>query len=76
MIDSYKLMKLGQMITNELKDMRFNSECVLTMKLDKDKLLKLDEDLYYRQYTDGKDYVPTDGEINVKFDNLTIVVTE
>lgn len=76
MIDSYKLMKLGQMITNELKDMRFNSECVLTMKLDKDKLLKLDEDLYYRQYPDGKDYVPTDGEINVKFDNLTIVVTE
>ena len=76
MINSYDVIGIGTELLDKLKKQHISNECELSIKVNKENLLKLDEDLYYRQFPEGKDYVPTDGEIVLKFENLTIVVKE
>jgi len=76
MITSFDIIKLGTKISQELKSLRIDKECVMSISIGNDNLHKLDEDFYYRNFPDGKDYVPTDGELDIKFDNLKITIKE
>ena len=41
----------------------------------KEWLKKIDEDLYYRNKPKGEEFVPSDNDVVVKFENLNIIFT-
>ena len=45
----------------------------LVVKVDKIQLKKIDEDLYYRNKPKGEEFVPSDNDVVVKFENLNII---
>jgi len=67
--------ELGQFISDKLHDDGVNERAVLTVYVNTDEFKKVDEDLYYRNRTDEKqEFVPSDGEIIVNFDNVKILI--
>jgi len=50
-----------------------NDENNLVIKVDKNILKKIDEDLYYRNKPEGKEFIPSDNDVIVKFENLNII---
>ena len=48
------------------------SELIITVS--PDELKKIDEDLYYRNNPNGKDYIPTEGELSINFINILIKI--
>lgn len=67
--------ELGQFISDKLHDDGVKERAVLTVYVNTDEFKKVDEDLYYRNRTDEKqEFVPSDGEIIVNFDNVKILI--
>ena len=67
--------ELGQFISNKLHDDGVKKQAVLTIYVNTDEFKKVDEDLYYRNRTDEKqEFIPSDGEIIVNFDNVKILI--
>ena len=69
-----KIAELGDKIMSFLHENGIDTKSELTLNVSKDALRKIDEDLYYRQNPDGKDFVPSDKELTVNFDRLDIVI--
>lgn len=40
----------------------------------KNLFVKIDEDIYYRQFPEGKDFTPSDKNILINFEYLTIII--
>ena len=74
-LSSNKIFELGEYIAKFLNDNGLRLENDLVIKVSKDELKKIDEDLYYRNKPEGKEFVPSDNDIVVKFDNLNIIFT-
>lgn len=74
------IMELGNIISDKLREYGVfgeNYKPTLSLTLDNDKFAKVDEDLFYRmnEQTDNKDeYVPSENEIIIGFDNLEIKI--
>ncbi len=74
------IMELGNLISDKLKEYGIFGKSykpTLSITLDKDKFYKVDEDLYYRineQTSEKDEYIPSDGEIIIGFDNLEIKI--
>lgn len=67
--------ELGQFISNKLYDDGVSEQAVLTVYVNNEEFKKVDEDLYYRNKTDeSQEFVPSDGEIIVNFDNVKILI--
>ena len=64
-LNSYKIFELGDYISKFLHENGINTKNVLT---------KIDEDLYYRENSNGKDFIPSDDEIRISFPNTNIIV--
>lgn len=67
--------ELGQFISDKLHDDGVKEQAVLTVYVNNEEFKKVDEDLYYRNRTDeNQEFVPSDGEIIVNFDNVKILI--
>lgn len=75
-LNSYEIFELGEMIDSKLHENGITEKSVLTIYVNSEELNKIDEDLYYRNNPEGKDYVPSDGEIIVNFKNVVIKFLE
>lgn len=69
--------ELGQFISDKLHDDGVKEQAVLTVYVNTDEFKKVDEDLYYRNRTDEKqEFVPSEGEIDINFELVKIIVKE
>ena len=74
-LSSNKIFELGDYIAKFLLDNGLSNENDLVIKVTKEQLRKIDEDLYYRNKPEGKEFVPSDNDVIVKFENLNIIFT-
>ena len=74
-LNSNKIFELGDYISRFLFENGLSNENDLVINVEKDELKKLDEDLYYRNKPEGKEFVPSDNDVVVKFENLNIIFT-
>ena len=70
-----KIFELGEYIAKFLNDNGLTKENDLVIKVSKEELKKIDEDLYYRNKPEGKEFIPSDNDVVVKFENLNIIFT-
>lgn len=69
--------EFGEAMNDIFMKMGVESDIKVEIPLDKDKFRKVDEDLFYRTRTDEKlDFVPSEGEIKVKVENINITIKE
>ena len=68
-----KIHELGEHISKFLDENGLSKENSLVISVSKNELRKIDEDLYYRNKPDGKDFTPSDEDVIVKFNNLNII---
>lgn len=69
-----EIFKIGMELSNNLALNKIINNNKLFLKVDEESFKKIDEDLYYRNYPDGKDFEPSFSEINVKFPYLDIII--
>ena len=74
-LNSIKIYELGEYITKFLHDNGLTIENDLVIRVSKENLKKIDEDLYYRNKPDGNEFIPSDSDVVVKFENLNIIFT-
>lgn len=74
-LNSMKIYELGEHISKFLNENGLSKENDLVIKVDKAQLKKIDEDLYYRNKPKGEEFVPSDNDVVVKFENLNIIFT-
>ncbi len=74
-LNSMKIYELGEHISKFLNENGLSNENDLVIKVDKTQLKKIDEDLYYRNKPKGEEFVPSDNDVVVKFENLNIIFT-
>ena len=74
-LSSNKIFELGEYIAKFLLDNGLDQENDLVIKVSKEELKKIDEDLYYRNKPEGKEFIPSDNDVVVKFENLNIIFT-
>lgn len=69
--------EIGQMLSHKLSGFGITQQSELTIYLNKNEFNKVDEDLFYRNRQDEKqEFIPSDGEINVNFNNIKIIIKE
>ena len=69
--------ELGKFISDKLKEDGITEQSELSIYVPKDKLMKIDEDLFYRNKTNESDsFIPSEGEIIINFDLVKIFVKE
>lgn len=71
-MNSLDVADIGMEISEKLKGYKLSKDCMLEIPLTENDFKKMDEDLYYRQHLDENEFVPSEDEIIVKFENLTI----
>lgn len=69
-----EIFKMGMELSNNLALNKIINDNKLLLKVDEESFRKIDEDLYYRNYPDGKDFEQSFSEINVKFPYLDIII--
>lgn len=74
-LNSMKIFELGEYVAKFLTDNGLVKENDLVIKVTKEELKKIDEDLYYRNKPEGKEFTPSDNDVVVKFENLNIIFT-
>lgn len=74
-LNSGKIFELGEYISKFLHNNNLNKENDLVIKVTKEDLKKIDEDLYYRNKPEGEEFIPSDNDLIVKFENLNIIFT-
>lgn len=74
-LNSSKIYELGNYVTRFLSENGVNTENDLVIKVSNEELRKIDEDLYYRNKPEGEEFVPSDNDLIVKFENLNIIFT-
>lgn len=71
-MNSYDIAEIGLYVSNWLHRFHLSRESELVIPLSEDVFRKIDEDLYYRQNPDGTDFVPSEDEIAINFENCSI----
>lgn len=74
MLDFFTIKKIGDELEQELVKNDVKKNNVLTITVDKELLKKIDEDIYYRKFPEGKDFKPSKNEITINFTHLTIKI--
>ena len=72
-LNTMKIHELGEHISKFLDENGLSKENSLVISVSKNELRKIDEELYYRNKPDGKDFTPSDEDVIVKFKNLNII---
>ena len=67
--------ELGRSLSEKLMEYGVMGKQELIIYLGENNFRKLDEDLFYRNKTDdGKEFTPSDNEIDINFDLVKIIV--
>lgn len=74
-LNSVKIFELGEYIAKYLNDNGLRKENDLVINVTQEQLRKIDEDLYYRNKPEGKEFTPSDTDVVVKFENLNMIFT-
>lgn len=72
MLGFFEIMELGQTIEKQLVHNDVKSNNILTIEVDGELFSKIDEDIYYRQNLEDSDFKPSEKEIIINFEFLTI----
>ena len=72
-MDSIKSAERGEYISGFLKDNGVESESNLVINVTKEQLRKIDEDFYYRNKVEGKEFEPSEKDVIAKFGNFNII---
>ncbi len=70
----FELLELGKTIEKSLLECSNKEHNELKIYVDKESFVKIDEDIYYRQFPEGKDFTPSDKNILINFEYLTIII--
>ena len=71
------IFELGQFISSKLKEDGVTIQSILTVYVTSEEFKKVDEDLYYRNRKDeSKEFIPSEGEIDINFELVKIIVKE
>lgn len=74
---SMSIFELGNMVSGSLKKDGITQKAELTIYLNEEEFKKVDEDLFYRTRRDDKaDFVPSEGEIDINFEGVKIIVKQ
>ena len=69
--------ELGEELSRKLNKNGVTSDVTLTIPLKKNEFKKVDEDLFYRvRENEDEKFVPSEGEINVRVENVILIITE
>lgn len=69
-----EIFKIGMELSNSLFENKLVDDNKLVLNVDGESFKKIDEDLYFRNNPDGKDFEPSFSEIKVKFPYLDIII--
>ena len=69
-----EIFKIGMELSNNLFSNKLINDNKLILNVDDESFKKIDEDLYYRNNPNGKDFEPSFSQINVKFPYLDIII--
>lgn len=72
----FELIEIGQMVEKQLVLCDNKERNKLVIKVPSDIFRKIDEDMYYRQNPDGKDFKPSEHTILINFNFLTIEINK
>ena len=72
----FELVELGQMVEKHLVQCSNTEKNEIRIYVDEESFKKIDEDMYYRQFQDGKDFIPSDDTILINFDYITISIVK
>jgi hypothetical protein len=71
------IFELGQFISSKLKEDGVTMQSELTVYVTSEEFKKVDEDLYYRNRKDeSQEFIPSEGEIDINFELVKIIVKE
>ena len=71
------IFELGQFISSKLKEDGVTMQSELTVYVTSEEFKKIDEDLYYRnRKDDSQEFIPSEGEIDINFELVKIIVKE
>lgn len=71
------ILELGQFISSKLKEDGVTIQSELTVYVTSEEFKKVDEDLYYRNRKDeSQEFIPSEGEIDINFELVKIIVKE
>lgn len=73
-INSKDLFDIGIELSNKMAEHKLGIKNQLVIEVDEESFKKIDEDLYYRNNSNEKEFVPSFSEITVKFPFLDIVI--
>lgn len=73
-LDFAEIADIGLTLENRLKECSNIEHNKLEIYVSKDIFTKIDEDIYYRQFPDGKDFKPSDDTIVINFEYLVIQI--
>jgi hypothetical protein len=69
------IFELGQMISSKLKEDGITQKSELCVYLNEEEFRRVDEDLFYRNRRgDREDFVPSEGEIDINFEGVKIII--
>lgn len=73
-LDFFEIVNIGRMIEAHMNVCSNTEKNEFTIYVSEDIFKKLDEDIYYRQFPDGKDFKPSDDIIIINFEYLVISI--
>lgn len=71
---SNDILQLGNELSEKLYKDKFHLKNELIIYVNDNFFKKIDEDFYYRNNPEGKDFSPSFSEINIKFPNLNLKI--
>lgn len=67
--------EIGGFVSNKIREGNTSGDVDLTINVNDEEFKLIDEDLFYRLREDEtQEFVPSDGIINVNFDNVKIII--
>jgi hypothetical protein len=71
------IFELGQMVSSKLREDGITQKSELCVYLNEEEFKKVDEDLFYRTKRGNReDFVPSEGEIDINFEGVKIIVKQ
>ena len=69
------IVELGNTISRKMIENGISEKAELTVYLDEEEFRKVDEDLFYRMRKNNTEqFIPSNGEINLNFENVKIII--
>ena len=65
---------LLKQVKEELHKLGYDGKTNIEINVKWNDLIKIDEELYYKQNPEGKDFIPSKDELNIKYENIDLTI--